>query len=175
MEDEFRISTGLVDDSSYGTLLVRYVNHVSHWVKGEKVQNAVTGQLEPPDERLMQEVEILLKSADDTRERRHALISNIAAWAIEHPGIRIEDSPVFASYLRRLRDAVFGERRQAVARLVRDVAVLIRGAGTGLDAAQRRAAQRCLDVLCQRFGYEPESAADAAGALIRERFAEILS
>jgi predicted Ser/Thr protein kinase len=175
MEDEFRISTGLVDDSSYATLLVRYVNHVSHWVKGEKVQNAVTGQLEPPDERLMQEVEILLKSADDTRERRHALISNIAAWAIEHPGIRIEDSPVFASYLRRLRDAVFGERRQAVARLVRDVAVLIRGAGTGLDAAQRRAAQRCLDVLCQRFGYEPESAADAAGALIRERFAEILS
>jgi predicted Ser/Thr protein kinase len=175
MEDEFRISTGLVDDSSYATLLVRYVNHVSHWVKGEKVQNAVTGQLEPPDERLMQEVEILLKSADDTRERRHALISNIAAWAIEHPGIRIEDSPVFASYLRRLRDAVFGERRQAVARLVRDVAVLIRGSGTGLDAAQRRAAQRCLDVLCQRFGYEPESAADAAGALIRERFAEILS
>jgi serine protein kinase len=175
LEDEFRISSGLVDDSSYSTLLGRYINHVSHWVKGEKVQNAVTGQLEPPDERLMQEVETLLKSADDTRERRHALISNIAAWAIEHPGIRIEDSPVFASYLRRLRDAVFGERRQAVARLVRDVAVLIRGSGTGLDAQQRRAAQRCLDVLCQRFGYEPESAADAAGALIRERYAEILS
>ena len=33
-----------------------------------------------------------------------------------------------------LRDAVFGERRVAVARLVRDVAVLVRGDGTGLDA-----------------------------------------
>jgi serine protein kinase len=175
LEDEFRISSGLVDDSSYGALLGRYINHVSHWVKGEKVQNAVTGQLEPPDERLMQEVEALLKSADDTRERRHALISNIAAWAIEHPNVRIEESPVFASYLRRLRDAVFGERRVAVARLVRDVAVLVRGSGTGLDAAQRRSAQRCLDVLCQRFGYDPESAADAAGALVRERYAEILS
>jgi serine protein kinase len=175
LEDEFRISSGLVDDSSYAALLGRYVNHVSHWVKGEKVQNAVTGQLEPPDERLMQEVETLLKSADDTRERRHALISNIAAWAIEHPGVRIEDSPVFATHLRRLRDAVFGERRVAVARLVRDVAILVRGAGTGLDAAQRRAAQRCLDTLCERFGYEPESAADAAGALIRERYAELLA
>ena len=58
---------------------------------------------------------------------------------------------------------------------MRDIAVLIRGSGTGLDAVQRRAAQRCLDVLCEKFGYEPESAADAAGALIRERFAELLS
>jgi serine protein kinase len=175
LEDEFRVSSGLVDDASYAALLGRYVHHVSHWVKGEKIQNAVTGQLEPPDERLMQEVEALLKSADDTRERRHVLISNIAAWAIEHPDGRIEESPVFVSYLRRLRDAVFGERRVAVARLVRDVAILVRGAGTGLDAAQRRAAQRCLDTLCQRFGYEPESAGDAAGALVRERFAELLS
>jgi predicted Ser/Thr protein kinase len=174
LEDEFRVSSGLVDDSSYAALLGRYVHHVSHWVKGEKVQNAVTGQLEPPDERLMQEVETLLKSADDTRERRHVLISNIAAWAIEHPDGRVEESPVFISYLRRLRDAVFGERRVAVAKLVRDVAILVRGAGTGLDAGQRRAAQRCLDTLCQRFGYEPESAGDAAGALVRERFAELL-
>jgi hypothetical protein len=174
MEDEFRVSSGLVDDASYASLLGRYVNHVSHWVKGEKVQNSVTGQLEPPDERLMQEVEALLKSADDTRERRHALISNIAAWAIEHPGLPIEQSPVFANLLRRLRDAVFSERRVAVARLVRDVAVLVRGGGTGLDGVQRRAAQRCLDVLCEKFGYEPESAADAAGALIRERYAELL-
>lgn len=174
LEDEFRISSGLVDDASYAALLGKYVHHVSHWVKGEKVQNAVTGQLEPPDERLMQEVEALLKSADDTRERRHVLISNIAAWAIEHPDVRIEQSPVFSSYLRRLRDAVFGERRVAVARLVRDVAILVRGAGTGLDPAQRRAAQRCLDTLCQRFGYEPESAGDAAGALVRERYAELL-
>src|SRR5690606_40053145 len=63
---------------------------------------------------------------DDTRERRHALISNIAAWAIEHPGVRVEQSPVFATLLRRLRDAVFIERRVAVARLVRDVAILDR-------------------------------------------------
>jgi hypothetical protein len=77
--------------------------------------------------------------------------------------------------LRRLRDAVFSERRVAVARLVRDIAVLVRGAGTGLDANQRRAAQRCLDVLCEKFGYQPESAADAAGALIRERYAELLA
>ena len=75
------------------------------------VQNAVVHGLEPPDERLMQEVETLLKSPDDTRERRHALISNIAAWAIEHPGVRVEESPVFATLLRRLRDAVFSERR----------------------------------------------------------------
>jgi hypothetical protein len=53
--------------------------------------------------------------------------------------------------------------------------VLVRGGGTGLDNVHQRAAQRCLDVLCEKFGYEPESAADAAGSLIRERFAELLA
>jgi predicted Ser/Thr protein kinase len=150
------------------------VNNVSHWVKGEKIQNDVTGKLEPPNERLMKEVEDLLESPDETRERRHALISNIAAWAIENPDVAVDASPVFATYLRRLRDAVFGEHREAVAKLARDVARLVRDKGAGLNATQRAAAERCLKTLCERFSYQPESAADAAGALARERFAELL-
>lgn len=175
LEDEFRIASGLVDDQSYATLLSRYVNHVSYWVKGEKVRNVMTGAYEDPDERLMAEVETLLKSPDAPQQRRHSLINSIAAWAIEHPDNPVESSTVFTSHLRRLRDAVFEELRGAVARLARDVAVLVREEGSGLDAVQRREAQRTLDVLCNRFGYNHDSAADAAIALARERYAQILN
>jgi serine protein kinase len=175
LEDEFRVASGLVDDASYSTLLSRYVHHVSYWVKGEKVRNAMTGAYEDPDERLMAEVEALLKSPDTAQQRRHALINSIAAWAIEHPDQPVESSVVFTSHLRRLRDAVFEELRTAVARLAHDVAVLVREGGTGLDAVQRREAERTLEVLCARFGYNEDSAADAAIALARERFAQILS
>jgi predicted Ser/Thr protein kinase len=175
LEDEFRIASGLVDDASYSTLLSRYVNHVSYWVKGEKVRNAMTGAHEDPDERLMAEVESLLKSPDTSQQRRHGLINSIAAWAIEHPDQPVESSIVFTNHLRRLRDAVFEELRGAVARLARDVAVLVREEGSGLDAMQRREAERTVEALCSRFGYNRDSAADAAYALVRERFAQILS
>lgn len=175
LEDEFRAASGLVDDASYSALLGRYVNHVSHWVKGEKVQNAMTDQLEPPDERLMNEVEELLASPDETRDQRHALINNVAAWAIENPDVPVDQSPVFFAYLRRLRDSAFAERRGAVARLARDVAVLLREEGSGLDSAQRTAAELCVSTLRERFGYAETSAADAAAALVGERFAELLA
>ncbi len=174
LEDEFRVTSGLVDDASYAELLGRYVNHVSHWVKGEKVPNPVTGALEPPDERLMREVESLLGGPDDAEHQRHGLISMIAAWAIEHPDQAITSSPVFDRSLRKLRDAVFAGKRVQVARLARDLVILVRSEGSGLDSQQRQAAQNCLDKLCAEHGYEPSSAADAAGALVTERFGELL-
>ena len=41
----------------------------------------------------------------------------IAAWAIDHPGKKIENAVVFAAQTRKLRDAVFAERRKHVALL----------------------------------------------------------
>ncbi|MFO7179989.1 MAG: serine protein kinase PrkA [Pseudomonadota bacterium] len=173
-EDEFRIASGLVDEMRYRELFERYVTHVSFWVKGEKIRNNVTGQYEDPDERMMREVEQLLGSSEAPADFRHALIGTIAAWAIDHPGEPIDNGRVFAEYLRRLREAAFAERRSHVARLCRDVVILLREEGAGLDAGRRAAAQRALGELKTRFGYEDSSAVDAAAALIRERFHSML-
>jgi hypothetical protein len=70
---------------------------------------------------------------------------------------------------------VFGERRVAVARLCRDVMVLLRDEGAGLDEAQKNAAQKTIDELARRFGYQNTSTADAAAVLVVERFADALS
>ncbi|HEY3236701.1 MAG TPA: serine protein kinase PrkA [Polyangiaceae bacterium] len=173
-EDEFRMASGLVDEMRYKDLFDRYITHVSYWVKNEKLRNPLTGQYESPNERLMQEVEALLGTADKAEQLRHSLISTIAAWAIDHPGEQVDNSRVFAGHLKRLRDAVFQERRAAVAKLCRDIVILVREDGAGLDDARRKAARSALDELRKRNGYQDTSAADAAISLVRERFAEVL-
>jgi predicted Ser/Thr protein kinase len=173
-EDEFRVASGLVDETRYNDLFDRYVMHVNFWLKREKLRNPLTGQYEEPDERMMREVEALLGSPDKPEDLRHQLINMIAAWAIDHPDEPIDNNKVFAIYLRRLRESVFAERRVAVARLCRDVVLLLREEGSGLDENRKNAAKRCIEQLKTRFGYEDSSVSDAAVALVRERFNELL-
>jgi hypothetical protein len=123
----------------------------------------------------MREVEALLGSPDKPEQLRQSLISMIAAWAIDHPGDRVDNAVVFGPQLRRLRNSVFAERRVLVARLCRDVVILLREEGSGLDAERRAAARSATDRLIERFGYQESSAVDAALALVRERFADLLS
>jgi len=175
LEDEFRQASGLVDETRYLELFDRYVTNVSFWTKKEKLRNPMTGQYEDPDERLMKEVEALLGAPDKVEEQRNGLISTIAAWAIDHPDEGVNHAKVFAPQLRRLREAVFAERRSAVAKLSRDIILLLKENGDGLDAARRVAAERAVERLKAQFGYENGSASDAAVALVRERFAALLS
>jgi serine protein kinase len=173
-EDEYRAASGLVDEARYNELFDRYITHVSFWIKREKLRNPVTGGYEDPDERLMQEVEALLGVPDKPDQLRHSLINTIAAWAIDHPGERVDNARVFAAHLKRLRNAVFAERRVAIARLCRDVVALQREEGSGLDEPRRKAAMDVIAELGRRYGYEATSAADAAQALVRKRFADVL-
>ena len=49
VEGELRAASGLIDEQSPLSLFDRYVTHVSHWVKKERVFNPLTGQDEEPD------------------------------------------------------------------------------------------------------------------------------
>jgi predicted Ser/Thr protein kinase len=183
LEEEMRTSSGLVDEARYAELFDRYIAHVGAWVKGEKFRNPLTGDLEKADERMMREIEGYLgvtKAHDD--HRRH-LISTAAAWAIDHPGEKVVNATVFAQPIKKLRDAVFADRRKAVALLVRDLVGILRdrrsGKATdklaeGLVEEQRRNALAALDRL-KGMGYCESCALDAGSALLRARYAEIVT
>lgn len=175
LEDEVRAASGLVDQQRYNDLFDRYVTHVSYWVKGEKLRNPLTGNYEEPDERLMAEVEALLDSKDTKEIQRHALINRIAAFAIDHPGASIDSSVVFPAELKRIQDAVFNERRVAVAKLARDMLVYLKDGGSGLDSTRREAATKAIERMKELYGYADSSITDACAALARARFAELLA
>ena len=175
-EDEMRVASGLVEETIYVELFDRYVTHVSTWSKNEKVRNRATGAYEEPDVSMMAEVERLLGHGGDAGDFRRALISSIAAWAIDHPGAKVVPTEVFPLHVKRMRGTIFAARRQAVADLCRDLVRFARdGAGAHLPPARVAQIELALERLSREFGYHREAARDAASALVRWRFAELVS
>ncbi|MBX3205479.1 MAG: serine protein kinase PrkA [Labilithrix sp.] len=173
-EQELYASSGLVDDQQYDDLFERYVQHVSVWVKKERIRNRLTGDYEEPDEGMMREVERLLDVKGGAEDARKQMISAIAAWAIDHPGQKVEAAAVFPQYLRRLRDAIFADKRTDVAKIARDIVILVRDEGSGLDGARAREARASLDRLASRFGYCDACGVDLASMLLRKRYGDLI-
>jgi predicted Ser/Thr protein kinase len=173
-EYELYVASGLVNDEQYVELFDRYVQHVNVWVKKERLYNRVMQRHEEPDEKMMAEVERLLDVKVEAQEWRRQLISSIAAWAIDHPGQKVDPTGVFPQHLRRMREAIFGDRRKDVARIARDVVILVREDGVGLDADARREAEATIDRLVARFGYCRNCAGDVASLLVRKRFHDLI-
>ena len=173
-ENEFYTASGFIDEARYAELFDRYVQHVSIWVKKERIRNRVTGDYEEPDEKLMREVERLLDVKGDVEDARKQMISGIAAWSLDHPGSKIDTATVFPHVLRRMREAILGDRKPAVARLTRDLVILVREDAVGLDMQRKKDAEEAMERLTTRFKYCRNCAADAASTLLRRRFAELV-
>lgn len=175
-EQELYASSGLVDDQQYDDLFERYIQHVSVWVKKERIRNKHTGDYEEPDENTMREVERLLDiKGGSFEDQRKQMISGIAAWAIDHPGQKVDTAAIFPQYLRRLREAIFADRRTDVAKIARDIVILSRDQGTGLDASRSRAARATLDRLAEKFGYCDACGVDLVSMLLRKRYGDLLN
>ncbi len=173
-EEELYVASGLIDEQRYADLFDRYVQHVSVWVKKERIRNRLTGEYEEPDEKIMREVERLLDVKGDPQDARRQMISNIAAWSLDHPNAKLDPALVFPHYLKRMREAILGDHRPAVARLARDIVVEVREEGVGLDSARKKAAVEALERLVGRCAYCRDCAADAASTLLRRRLAELI-
>lgn len=173
-EQELYASSGIVAEEQYDDLFERYVQHVSVWVKKERIRNKVTGEYEEPDEGMMREVERLLDVKGDAQDARKQMISAIAAWAIDHPGQKVEARQVFPQMIKRLKDAIFADKRVDVAKRARDVVVFVRDEGSGLDDTRRREAREALDRLASKFGYCDNCAADMASMLVRKRYNDLI-
>jgi predicted Ser/Thr protein kinase len=163
-----------VNEQQYSELFDRYVQHVSVWVKKERLYNRATQRYEEPDEKVMVEVERLLDTKVEAQEWRRALISSIAAWALDHPGQKVDPTGVFPQHLRRMREAIFADRRTEVARITRDVVLLVRDEGAGLDSERKEQAAGTVERLIARFAYCRECAADTANLLVRKRFHDLI-
>lgn len=171
-EDELRSATGLVDEARYVDAFERYVLHVSAWLKGEKIRNRHTGKDEPSDEAMMRDTERTLGTTGSADEFRKNLISGVAAWALDHPGEKVEYPRLFPRYVQRLKEAFFQDRRKQIVGIARDVMVLFTEEGAGLDAERRKHAETTVEGLKSRYGYCEHCARDAITALLKERLVD---
>ena len=175
VDEEARTAMGLVDEKEYSGLLGRYVTHVSHWSKKEKLRNAATGRLEEPDEEMMADVERTLGVTARPEQHRHDLISRIGAWSIEHPGKRPDYTEVFPRQLQQLREAYFVDRKKLVKKTQEDLLLFLNEGEARAQAQLTPEAfarvKTTFENLRDRYGYNVDSARDAIGFLLRRRYA----
>jgi len=168
-EDELRTSLGLVEESQYVTLLSRYVQHVSQWVKKEKVKNPITGEYEDPDEELLREVERTLGVGANKGEFRNEIIAAVGGWGIEHPGEKPDYARIFPRHLARLREAYFEQQQKTVRRTAEDVYAYLTAGPEGLEREVLHRAETTVRAMRERFGYCDDCARETVNLLLRSR------
>jgi predicted Ser/Thr protein kinase len=173
-EEELRTASGIVEETQVFELFEKYISHVSHWIKREKLLNRITGGYQDPDEELMRQVEKLIDAEPSTEDFRRSLIPAVAAWAIDRPGQKPDFSLIFPNHLHRLKEHTFQERRKHLARLARDLVTHLQTPEAAMEASSREQVVATLGRLHERFGYCDRCTRDAAGALLASRYRELL-
>ena len=170
IDDDVHSAMGLVEETEYERIFQRYITHVTHWTRDEKVVNPTTGRAEDPDANFMDRIERTMSIIVPKEDFRRDLISKIGAWSIDNPNETPNYTKIFADYFRRLKADYYAQRKKQVRRGVEDVLMLLTADGAGLGDEDRRQAQRTVDALIERYGYRNDSARDALGLLVRRRY-----
>jgi len=172
VDEEIRDAMGMVSESQYRDLFGRYVAQVSHWVKGEKIRDRLTGDHRPPDERQMVEFEnVVMSPGNDRGDFRRQLISAIGAHRLDHPAeSEIDLSAIFPDLLRRLRDHYFEERKRELRQSKENLLRYLSDERPALEERTRARMEAALRVMRDRYGYCDACAQDAILHLLRRRY-----
>jgi serine protein kinase len=170
IDDEVRAALGLVEESEYLRHFERYIVHVTHWVKKEKIRNPGTGRLDDPDEAFMKEVEKTLEVSVKPEEFRGGLIAKIGAWSLDHKGEKMVLDIIFGDLLKKLRAAYYEKHKKAITRGVRDLVLVLTGNEGQVNAEGRLAARAAEQALIAKQGYSADSARDLVTAMARARY-----
>ncbi|MFO0580957.1 MAG: serine protein kinase PrkA [Anaeromyxobacter sp.] len=172
IDEEIRDSMGLVTEGQYRELFGRYAALVSSWLKGEKVQNRLTGASEPPDEARMTEFEgVVMPPGEDRGAFRRGLVSAIGAFRLDHPDAKeIDYVAIFPDLFRRLREHTYEERKRQIRRTREDVLRYLSDERDRLEDKARRHVEETVRRMRDRYGYCEHCAQDALLFLMRRRY-----
>jgi len=172
LDTEVRLSTGLVEESLYDTLFEKYITHVSHWLKKEKLRNKLTGAYENPDEDFMNEIEsALAKPGENKPSFRQGVINHIAAWKIDHPTDTVSYQQLFPKHTTRLREAYYERNKKTVQKNAEDLLKYLAGEKSSMEESARKQSELMLGKLRDRFGYCEACARDVVAYLLKKRYA----
>ncbi|MCB9640713.1 MAG: AAA family ATPase [Myxococcales bacterium] len=173
IDSEFRRASGLVQADQFKRQLERYIEHVKAYLRKEKINNSVTQKPEDPDQKFMQEVEVILMSKDEAHDDfRNSLISKVAASSLENPGQKIDLAQLFSDFVRTLERDFFAKHKKRLERIARHVLILLVDTKHGLADSEAKEAQETIQKLTEDFGYSKPCVREMVGLLVRKRYAE---
>jgi predicted Ser/Thr protein kinase len=169
LDEEVRTAMGLVKAGSHIEVFERYIRHVSAWTKKEKLPDPVTGKLVEPDADLMKRVEdVLLPPQESPEDFRRSLIGQIGAYKLEHPDDVVDYALLFGTYMKRLNEDFYNQRRKTVHRLEQAFLKTLDGDDKDIDAREREQIE-VFRANLQKLGYNDASARSAIAYLMKRR------
>jgi predicted Ser/Thr protein kinase len=176
LEDEAAEAMGLVTKESYATLFNRYIQHVTHWLKKEKLLDQITGQHVPPDEEFMQGVESIICTQEENAEAfRKNLIGRIGAFVLDSQDREPVNGPpeysrVFPSIFEKLKEDVVEKRRETIQKNFRALLRFMDGNLSTGESKETRMVQQMKDKLMSRYNYCEHCAKEAMAFLMKKRY-----
>lgn len=165
---EVRASLGLIGDGEFTRLLGRYLDHVSHAVRKERIRHPLTGQMVEPDRAIMKDFEQLIGVADDGAESfRHKAVQRVGAWRVDHPDDELDLEALFAAELRAARRTYHERNGKAAVRTVRAALDVLQGDGARLDDAFRSECEEFLAAFRGEGRYDDTSLREALTVFLR--------
>jgi len=173
VDDEVRDSMGLISELQYRELFERYVQHVSHWLKGEKMHNRITGEMERPDEGRMSEMEsIVMPKGEDSGDFRRGLISQIGAHKLDHPDAEMDYVRIFPDLFKRLRAHFFEERKRVLRKNKENILKYLSDDRPSLSAKEAGQVENTLKTMIAKYRYCENCVKDAIIFLMRKRYVD---
>jgi predicted Ser/Thr protein kinase len=173
VDDEVRDSMGLVSEIRYRELFERYLIHISHWVKVERILNRITGQMERPDEGRMSDMEsIVMPKGEDSGEFRRGLIAHIGAHKLDNPEGELDYARIFPDLFRRLRGHFFDERKRVLQKNKENILKYLSEDRASLSAKEAAQVESSLKAMVSKYGYCENCAKDALVFLMRKRYVD---
>lgn len=169
-DEDTRLSMGLATEAQHEDLLARYAQNANLALKGERVRNPITGKLEEPDTRFLEEIEGMLEIKRSPTDFRREVISTIGAWSLDHPGQPVPYGRLFQNLLQGLREAFFRKHRAAIRRLGQQTLARLHGEHQDLTTAERTRVDEVV-VNLQARGYCEKCASEMLDFVLRERYA----
>ena len=174
VEEEVRGAMRLADESQYSQLFMRYILHISHWVKNERFFDEKLNQNVDPDENFMQDIEqVLLEQGQTATDFRRAIIGTIGARALEQsPQVEIDYKTMFHGYITCLRADFFAKRRKLLRQRMEIYLKYSSAERELLDPKDQQLGLIMHQVLTQDLNYCAACAQDTVATLMKRRYSD---
>ena len=173
VDHEVRESMGLASEESYLQLFSRYVTHITHWVKHEKLQDPTSGALLDPDEKFMAEIErVLMGQGEKPEDFRKSVIGTIGARSLDSPDGPPDLSVIFKGFISRLREDFYTQRRKILRKRITNLLAYTSEDQEELQSDEQEQAEQMLQHLQKKYGYTVDSAREVVAYLLKKRYAD---
>ena len=172
VDREVRECLGLYDTQQWVDFMKKYITHVSALLRKERMKNPATGAYEEADQTLLNEFESIVGAPTEPEPKqqfRQNLISQIGAWALDHPKDKMDYFKVFPELKSKI-EKHFYESQKA---LLQKMNMALKHFGTDYEDPNSEGSALARETLAnmqKKFGYSEAGAKEVIGFLMNKKY-----